>query len=150
MIADYHRQAIKANANLGAQLVALGHHDPGKFEVISAEYGVPCVSDTELLEHRDVDVICICTPSGQHPEQTMRAANYGKHTLVEKPMATRLADADAMITACKEADVHLGVVLQRRTEPLFRRIHSAIEAGDLGDLTLGVVTIALPPRTELL
>jgi len=34
-----------------------------------------------------------------------------------------------------------GVVLQRRAEPLFQHIHSAIQAGDLGDLTLGVVTV---------
>jgi predicted dehydrogenase len=46
-----------------------------------------------------------------------------------------------MIGACKEAGVKLGVALQRRTDTLFRRIYDAIKAGDLGDLTLGVVTM---------
>jgi predicted dehydrogenase len=46
-----------------------------------------------------------------------------------------------MIAACDQAGVQLGVVLQRRAEPLFQRIHKAIQAGDLGDLTLGVVTM---------
>jgi predicted dehydrogenase len=88
-----------------------------------------------------VDAVCICTPSGQHAEQTIAAARAGKHVLVEKPMALSLADADAMIRACEEAGVTLGVVLQRRAEPLFLRVHEAIQQGDLGDLTLGVVTM---------
>jgi predicted dehydrogenase len=46
-----------------------------------------------------------------------------------------------MMAACERAGVKLGVVLQRRAEPLFQNIHRAIQAGDLGELTLGVVTI---------
>jgi UDP-N-acetyl-2-amino-2-deoxyglucuronate dehydrogenase len=141
MAADYHRQAIAANAELGARLVAVGHYNPARFADISHQCGVPCVNQEELLAHPEVDVVCICTPSGQHAAQTIAAASAGKHVLVEKPMALNLADADAMIAACDQAGVRLGVVLQRRAEPLFQRIHRAIQAGDLGDLTLGVVTL---------
>ena len=56
-------------------------------------------------------------------------------------MALSLADADAMIAACRENGVQLGVCLQRRAEPLFRRVHDAIHGGDLGEITLGVVTM---------
>jgi UDP-N-acetyl-2-amino-2-deoxyglucuronate dehydrogenase len=141
MVADYHRQAIAANADLGARLVALGHYNPARFAEISAEFGVPCVGQEDLLADTAVDVVCICTPSGQHAAQAIAAARAGKHVLVEKPMALSLADADAMVTACDRAGVKLGVVLQRRTEPLFQRIHRAVQAGDLGELTLGVVTM---------
>jgi UDP-N-acetyl-2-amino-2-deoxyglucuronate dehydrogenase len=141
MVADYHRQAIAANADLGAQLLAIGHYNPARFDEISARFGVPCMRPDDLLTHPGVDVVCICTPSGGHASQAIAAARAGKHVLVEKPMALSLADADAMITACEQAGVKLGVVLQRRAEPLFRRIHDAIAAGDLGKLTLGVVTI---------
>jgi UDP-N-acetyl-2-amino-2-deoxyglucuronate dehydrogenase len=141
MIADYHRRAIEANAAAGARLVAVGHHDPNRFGAIAATFGVPCMGEGELLADPAVDAVCICTPSGQHPAQTIAAARAGKHVLVEKPMATRVADAQAMIRACDEAGVRLGVVLQRRADPLFRRIHDALAAGDLGDLTLGVVTM---------
>jgi UDP-N-acetyl-2-amino-2-deoxyglucuronate dehydrogenase len=141
MIADYHRRAILANAAAGARLVAVGHHDPRRFDAIRATFGVPCVGVEELLADPAVDVVCICTPSGQHPDQTIAAARAGKHVLVEKPMATRVVDAQAMVQACDEAGVRLGVVLQRRADPLFRRIHDALAAGDLGDLTLGVVTM---------
>jgi predicted dehydrogenase len=141
MVADYHRQAIAANANLGARLVAVGHYDPARCAEISAKFGVPCVRQEDLLADASVDVVCICTPSGQHAAQVIAAARAGKHVLVEKPMALSLADADAMVAACDQASVKLGVVLQRRAEPLFQRIHRAVQAGDLGELTLAVVTM---------
>ena len=141
MVADYHRQAIEANEELGARLVAVGHYNRSKFDAIRARFGVPCVSQEDLLADPAVQVVCICTPSGQHFDQAMAAARAGKHVLVEKPMALSLADADAMIQACDDAGVKLGVVLQRRAGPLFERVQRAISAGDLGELTLGLVTI---------
>lgn len=141
LVADFHRQAIEANAGLGAKLVAVGHYNPARFANLSAQYGVPCLTEAELLVHPDVQAVTLCTPSGQHAQQAINAARAGKHVLVEKPMATTLADADAMIAACEQAGVQLGVVFQRRHEPYFARARQAIEAGDFGDLTLGVVTI---------
>lgn len=141
MVADYHFQAIKACADKGAQLAVVGHYHPAKFNEISQRFGVPVQSFAEVLANPAVDAVCICTPSGQHAEQTIRAANAGKHVLVEKPMALSLADADAMISACRQNHVQLGVCLQRRAEPLFRRVHDAIHGGDLGHISLGIVTM---------
>jgi predicted dehydrogenase len=141
MVADYHQQAITASADLEARLIAVGHYKPGRFEQISARFGVPCMNEAELLAHPDVDVICLATPSGQHAAQAIAAARAGKHVLVEKPLALTLADADAMIKTCDAAGVQLGVLLQRRADPVFRRIKAAVDVGDLGELTLGLVTI---------
>jgi UDP-N-acetyl-2-amino-2-deoxyglucuronate dehydrogenase len=137
MVADYHRQAILESP--GARLVAVGHHDPQRFRELRQRFGVPCLTLADLLVHPEVDALCITTPSGQHAEQAIAAARAGKHVLVEKPMALTLADADAMIGACERAGVRLGVVLQRRTEPLFRWVREVVVAGDLGALTLGLV-----------
>ncbi|MCC6180185.1 MAG: Gfo/Idh/MocA family oxidoreductase [Chloroflexi bacterium] len=141
MIAEYHQKAIEAAADLGARLVAIGHYNPDRFAEVSARFGVPCLTEAEILARADVDVVCIATPSGQHPAQSIAAARAGKHVLVEKPMALTLADADAMIAAAREAGVQLGVILQRRAEPVFRRARAAIQAGDLGELTLGLITM---------
>jgi UDP-N-acetyl-2-amino-2-deoxyglucuronate dehydrogenase len=138
VVAEFHRQAIEAN---GARLVAVAHYDPNKFAEVEKRFGVPCLTFAEVLERNEVEVICICTPSGQHAEQTVQAARAGKHVLVEKPMALSLTDAEAMIQACDKAKVRLGVVLQRRAEPLFQRVKEAIHAGDLGELTLAAVTM---------
>jgi predicted dehydrogenase len=141
MVADYHHQAIEANRELGARLVAVGHYNPDKFEAIQARFGAPCMTEAELLQDPTVEVVCICTPSGQHAAQTLAAAKAGKHVLVEKPMALSLSDANEMIAACHTAGVKLGVVLQRRAEPLFQRVFDAIQGGDLGRLTLALVTM---------
>jgi len=71
----------------------------------------------------------------------MASYKAGKHCLVEKPMALSLEDADAMIQICSENNVQLGVALQRRAEPLFKQVKAALDAGDLGDLSLGLVSI---------
>ena len=141
MVADYLRQAIVANRDVGARLVAVGDIDRARFDEISARFGVRCVAPDDLLADENVDVICVATPSGQHASQAIAAAQAGKHVIVEKPMALSLADADDMMVACDQAGVTLGVTLQRRTDPLFRRVYDAIQAGDLGDLTLGLVTL---------
>ncbi len=141
MVAEYHLNAIQECADLGARLVGVGHYNPASYEDISQRFGAPAKSYDELLANPAVDAVCVCTPSGQHAQQAIAAASSGKHVLVEKPMALSLADADAMIAACRENGVQLGVCLQRRAEPLFRRVHDAIHGGDLGEITLGVVTM---------
>lgn len=139
MVAKYHQMAISAHS--GARLMAVSHYNPQKYSEIATEFGVPCLSFEDILAHPEIQVICICTPSGQHAEQTIHAAQAGKHVLVEKPMALTLSDADAMIAACQQARVKLGVVLQRRAEPLFQQIKAALKVGDLGALTLAVLTL---------
>ncbi len=140
MVARYHATAIERTP--GARLVAVGRSDLARAEETATQFGVPCLADyTALLARDDVDAVCICTPSGLHAEQTIAAARAGKHVLVEKPMALTLADADAMIAACAQAGVRMGVALQRRTEPEFQRLQAAIAAGELGRLVLGSISM---------
>jgi predicted dehydrogenase len=140
MVARYHATAIEQTP--GARLVAVCRADAGRAAEAAARFGVPCeTSYAALLARPDIDTICICTPSGQHAAEAIAAARAGKHVLVEKPMALTLDDADAMIDACQTAGVLLAVALQRRSDPLFQGVRSAIEAQALGRLMLGVVSV---------
>lgn len=148
MIARYHADAIARTP--GARLRAVcrsssadDNLDPvARMVEAAARFGVPCeASYGALLAREDIDAVCICTPSGLHAAQAIATAHAGKHALVEKPMALTVADADAMIAAFDTANRRLGVVLQRRTDPIFRAVRGAIEAGALGRMTLGVVTV---------
>lgn len=140
MVARYHATAIAQTA--GAELVAVCASGPERVAAAEAQFGVPCETEYErVLGRSDVDVICICTPSGLHAAQAVAAAQAGKHVLVEKPMALTLADADAMIAASRQAGTVLAVALQRRTDPDFAAVHTAIQSGDLGRMVLGVVNI---------
>lgn len=139
MVARYHATAVAQTP--GTRLVAVCGSGPERAEA-AARFGAPYVDDYRaLLARPDVDVVCICTPSGLHAEQAIAAARAGKHVLVEKPMALTLADADAMISASREAGVLLGVALQRRTDPVFKAVHASIVAGEMGRLVLGSVTV---------
>lgn len=139
MVAAYHQAGIQGNP--GANLKAISHYDATQYESLARRFRVPCVSFETILQDPGIDVVCICTPSGQHAAQAIACAEAGKHVLVEKPMALSLADADAMIIAAEKAGVKLGVALQRRAEPLFKTVKQAIVQGDLGELTLASVVL---------
>lgn len=140
LVARVHARAIAETS--GARLVAVCRANASRANEAAAELGVPCEPSQEaLLERPDIDAVCLCTPSGQHAEQCLAAARASKHVLVEKPMALDLADADAMIAACRDAGVRLGVALQRRTDFACRALHDAIRAGELGRLVLGIATV---------
>jgi predicted dehydrogenase len=85
----------------------------------------------------DVDVVMVCVPSGRHAATGIRAAEAGKHVLVEKPLEVTLEAADRLISAARRAEVKLGVVSQHRWDPGVRRMKELIESGRLGRLVLG-------------
>jgi predicted dehydrogenase len=67
-----------------------------------------------------------------HAEQTIAAAERGKHVLCEKPMALSVAECDRMIAACRANDVKLGVAYYRHFYPVVRRVKELIDSGELG------------------
>jgi predicted dehydrogenase len=71
---------------------------------------------------KDVDAVYICLPNSLHAEFTVRAAQAGKHVIVEKPIATSLAEAERMIAACEAAKVKLAIGYRLR----FNRLHQQI------------------------
>lgn len=85
-----------------------------------------------LLEDRDVDAVYIATPVHLHREQTIAAANAGKHVLCEKPMALNLVECDEMIAAGQRNGVLLGVAYYRRFYPVIDRIRELLSSGLIG------------------
>jgi UDP-N-acetyl-2-amino-2-deoxyglucuronate dehydrogenase len=70
------------------------------------EFEIPCSTNLDdVLDHPDVDAVIVSTPHYLHVPLGIKAAEAGKHVIVEKPMATTLEDADALIEACKKAGV---------------------------------------------
>jgi predicted dehydrogenase len=100
---------------------------------LAADYGVAYEPGYEsLLERPDVDAVLIATPHAGHREQVVQAAAHGKQVLVEKPMATTVADCDAMIDACRNAGVVLQVIQTLRFRGTPARAKQAIDAGRIG------------------
>jgi predicted dehydrogenase len=67
-----------------------------------------------------------------HAEYTIRAANAGKHVLSEKPMATSVKDAEAMVAACRAANVKLFLAYRCQYEPTNLKAIELIRTGAIG------------------
>jgi predicted dehydrogenase len=95
----------------------------------------------QMAEREAIDVFSVLTPSGLHAEHVIALAPYGRHIVVEKPMALTLDDADAMIHACDRAGIRLFVVKQNRFNRPVAKMREALEAGRFGKLVLGTVRV---------
>jgi 1,5-anhydro-D-fructose reductase (1,5-anhydro-D-mannitol-forming) len=116
------------------RLAAVCSRDLGRAQALAGQFSVPRAYDTyeALLQDSTVDVVYVCTPNALHAEQVIQAARAGKHVLVEKPMALRVGDAEAMVEACGKADVRLGVGFHLRHHPAHRDARELIQGGRLG------------------
>ncbi len=93
----------------------------------------------ELIADAEVEAVYVSTPVYLHAEQTIAAAEAGKHVLCEKPMAMNVAECDRMITACRANGVKLGVAYYRHFYPVVLRIKQLIAAGEIGKPVLAQV-----------
>ena len=125
-----------------SEFVAVCARTPEKADAFAKQYGVAAYTDVgEMVAKSKVEAVCICTPHPQHAAPTIAAARAGAHVLVEKPLASSLADCDAMLAAARAGGVVLGTVYQRRFYPPCQRIHQAIATGKLGTPMLGTVVV---------
>ena len=98
-------------------------------EETGAEF-VPTVE--ELCAHPSVDIVDVCTLPNFRMQPLELCAKSKKHILVQKPMATNLATARAMLDVARKAGIQLGVVSQHRFDDSIQFLKRAIAAGRLG------------------
>ena len=98
----------------------------------AAEYGVDHLAPDDLLSR--ADGVLVCSANAAHREWVELAAEAGVDVLCEKPLAPTVEDAQAMVDACDDAGVHLGVALPLRFNQPLLNAHDALEVGQLGDL----------------
>jgi len=85
-----------------------------------------------ILRDPSIDLIDIVTPNHLHADMTIAALAAGKHVLLEKPMATTLADARRVVEAAERSDRYVGVGLQLHTSRQWGRIRDLIAEGAIG------------------
>jgi UDP-N-acetyl-2-amino-2-deoxyglucuronate dehydrogenase len=136
-----HVEALKTYAK-DAEIVGVCDVDEKALEAAEGATGAQGYLDyDELVAKADADVVVLSTPSGLHAEQTMRAAQAGKHVITEKPMATRWQDGKRMVAACDQAGVRLFVVKQNRHNATLQLLKKAIEAGRFGRIYMVAVNV---------
>jgi len=87
----------------------------------------------QIADNKDIDIVYVVTPPALHPEFVIRCAKAGKHIISEKPMATSVADCQAMIDACKAANVKLSVGYRLHFDPYLKELMRLQREKDFGD-----------------
>ncbi len=139
-VAHLHAKAIQNLPN--AKLAAVWSRTLESAEKFADHYQTSAYTEIgEMVKKAAIDLAIVCTPHPFHLEPTIEAANAGAHVLVEKPLASTLEDCDAMITACNESDVKLGVISQRRWYAPVMRVKQALDAGKIGKPVFGTINM---------
>jgi len=133
-IMPFHARAVQEFG--GASLVAAANHRPESLDRFAGAFAIPLRTTRweDLADDPGVDAVVIGTPNVLHAPQTIAMLRAGKHVLVEKPMATTLADANAMIAAARAGGARLMVAHCWRFHPDVRRLRERIDGGELGSI----------------
>lgn len=136
MIADFHAQAIAHS--VGGRLVGVASRNLDNAKAFAAKHGAELATTSveELVARRDIQIICITTPSGAHLEPALAAVRAGKHLVVEKPIEITTERADELLRAADAAGVKVSPIFQARFGDGARKLKAAIDAGRFGRLVL--------------
>ncbi|MBP2001954.1 putative dehydrogenase [Paenibacillus shirakamiensis] len=134
-IADKHLEAILQVE--GAQLAAVCDTNVLRLEEWGARTGAATFIDLEemLLRMPEISVICICTPSGLHAPLAVKAAQAGRHLIIEKPVALTIEDGDAILRAVQRYGVKAAAVHPNRYRPAVRYLKWALDSGKFGRIS---------------
>lgn len=124
--------AIQQSSN--GIVVAMASRDARAAQDVANALNIPRAfgSYDEMLASPEVDAVYNPLPNSMHKEWTIRAAQYGKHVLCEKPFALNAAEVDAMIAAARRHRVLLMEAFMYRFHPQYARVHALIAEGAIG------------------
>lgn len=112
------------------ELVGIADAEPARAEQMAARYSTRTFESYEaLLAAPGLDAVVVCSENVNHRTLVEMAAAAGKHVLCEKPLATTLADAEAMIAACRAAGVQLMTAFPCRYSPVMQRLKAYVDSG---------------------
>ena len=127
-----HLQSLK---DLGdrAQVAAAFSRSAARRETLAAQTGLPVTGDLDaIFADPRIDVVAILTPPSSHLELVTRAAEAGKHILLEKPLDITIARAEALVETIERAGVIAAVMLQHRFKPSAVRLRQVLADNSLG------------------
>ena len=129
-----HEWVIEAIRATGGEIVSVMSTSAERGSAYAADHGIARSVTTlsALVEDPQVDAVYISTTNELHRDQAIAAARAGKHILCEKPLATSLDDARAMVKAAREAGVVMATNHHLRNAATHRAMREAIAAGRIG------------------
>ncbi|KIP53275.1 Gfo/Idh/MocA family protein [Leucobacter komagatae] len=130
-MAAVHSRAARA---AGAQLAAIASSSAESAQRASAKLGIAKAYESvdRLLGDDTIDIVHVCTPNTTHAAITEAVIAAGKHVICEKPLATTVADAEALRTLAATAGITAAVPFVYRFHPMVREARARILAGATG------------------
>jgi len=128
-----HTRAYKSHPD--AEVVAVCDIDKTKAEAFAREFSVEKVYTDfrKMAEDPELEAVSVTTPDFLHKDPVIAFVEAGKDVLCEKPLATSVSDAEAMVNAAKKAGVKLMVAFHNRWSPPYALLKSRVDAGELGE-----------------
>ncbi|HMF67090.1 MAG TPA: Gfo/Idh/MocA family oxidoreductase, partial [Phyllobacterium sp.] len=129
-----HEWMIDAIRASGGEIVSVMSTNDERGRKYAADHGIPnsVTALDALVNDPAIDAVYISTTNELHKDQVLAAAKAGKHILCEKPLATSLADARAMVDACRAANVVFATNHHLRNAASHTAMRDAIAAGKIG------------------
>jgi UDP-N-acetyl-2-amino-2-deoxyglucuronate dehydrogenase len=119
-----------------ARLTAVCDNAYDRAVSLGVQYGATPYADySKFLTEAGIDAVVICTPSGLHAPMVQKAAQSGKHILVEKPFVLNVKEGKKLVELCQANGVKLGVVHPNRAKPIVQALLKAVSQGWFGTIT---------------
>jgi UDP-N-acetylglucosamine 3-dehydrogenase len=134
------RRHIQAYQHLpGVTVAAIVARSAERREQAAQEYGIPAAyaDHRQLLSEEEIDLVSICTPDRLHARQALDALQAGVHVLCEKPIATTIEEAAALVRAVRRTGLIYAAGHNYRFFSQFARLKALADDGAVGDLLLG-------------
>ena len=121
----------------GLRLVSCFSRTPESRKAFSSDFGCDAATAyAELLARPDLEAVIVTTPNHHHFEPVVEAARAGKHVMVEKPIATTIADARAMVDTCRSHGITLAVASSSRYLRGYRVCRRILDSDGLGPIAM--------------
>jgi predicted dehydrogenase len=118
----------------GVEVVLIADEDETRGKAMAEHFGTTWIPDyREAVKRDDVDCVVVCSENARHKEMVIAAAEAGKHVLCEKPLATSVEDAQAMIDACEKHGVKLMTAFPVRFNSSIAALRDAVRNGMVGE-----------------
>jgi len=119
----------------GVELVALVDQDEHTARKMSIKYDCPAYfSLAVMLKHESVDIASVVTPTVHHFEHALRLLDAGVSVLIEKPIASTIAEADALVSRASNPQVTVAVGHIERSNPAVQTVRGLVMTGAIGDI----------------
>lgn len=124
----------------GAELAAIWDDDAARGKTDAAQFGTRFISDLNAFLDSDIDGVIVCSENVKHRAMVEAAAHAGKWILCEKPLATSVDDARAMVELCKAKGLGLGTAFPCRFVPPLISVKEDLAKGKYGEILAAACT----------